>query len=43
VLTSGYNETFAVSDFTGGELAAFLPKPYNRGQFEAVIQKALRT
>ena len=41
VLTSGYNETFAVSDFNGGELAAFLPKPYNRTQFEAVVQKAL--
>jgi len=43
VLTSGYNETFAVSDFNGGELAAFLPKPYSRTQFEAVIHQALKT
>ncbi len=41
VLTSGYNEQFAVSDFTGGELAGFLPKPYNRCQFEAAIRAGL--
>ncbi len=39
VLTSGYSEPFAVSDFADGGLAGFLPKPYNRAQFEAVIGK----
>jgi len=41
VLTSGYNEQYAVSDFVGGDLAGFLPKPYNRTQFETVLRKAL--
>jgi PAS domain S-box-containing protein len=41
VLTSGYNEQFAISSFPAEDLAGFLPKPYNRCQFEAVIRKAL--
>ncbi|BDU73332.1 PAS domain-containing hybrid sensor histidine kinase/response regulator [Mesoterricola silvestris] len=41
VLTSGYNETFAVGDFAGGDLAGFLPKPYNRSQFENAVRVAL--
>ncbi len=42
LLTSGYNETFAVGDFTGGDLAGFLPKPYNRVQFETAVSLALK-
>jgi PAS domain S-box-containing protein len=42
VLTSGYNEQFAVGDLQGGELAGFLPKPYNRSQFETTIRQALK-
>ncbi len=42
LLTSGYNETFAVGDFTGGDLAGFLPKPYNRAQFETAVRLALQ-
>jgi len=41
VLTSGYNEQHVMGDFTGGDLAGFLPKPYNRFQFESVLRKAL--
>jgi len=41
ILTSGYSEPFAVSDFDDGGLAGFLPKPYNRAQFEAVLTRAL--
>jgi len=42
LLTSGYNETFAVGDFSGGDLAGFLPKPYNRSQFETAVRHALK-
>jgi PAS domain S-box-containing protein len=41
VLTSGYNEQFAITDFPAGDLAGFLPKPYSRCQFEAALRKAL--
>jgi PAS domain S-box-containing protein len=41
VLTSGFSENDAVSDFAGRGLAGFLPKPYQRAQFEAILRKAL--
>jgi PAS domain S-box-containing protein len=40
VLTSGYNESFALTDLPPDQLAGFLPKPYSRAQFEAAIRKA---
>ena len=41
VLTSGFSENDAVLDFAGRGLAGFLPKPYPRSQFEAVLRKAM--
>jgi CheY-like chemotaxis protein len=41
VLTSGFSESDAVSDFAGHGLAGFLPKPYHHTQFEAVLRRAL--
>jgi PAS domain S-box-containing protein len=41
VLTSGFSESDAVSDFAGRGLAGFLPKPYQRRQFDEIMQKAL--
>jgi len=40
VLSSGYSEQEAIADFTGRGLAGFLPKPYQRSEFQAVIRKA---
>jgi CheY-like chemotaxis protein len=42
VLTSGFSENDAVMDFAGRGLAGFLPKPYTRAQFEAVLRKAMK-
>jgi CheY-like chemotaxis protein len=42
VLTSGFSEGDAVVDFAGRGLAGFLPKPYPRAQFEAVLRKAMK-
>jgi PAS domain S-box-containing protein len=41
VLTSGFSENEAVMDFAGRGLAGFLPKPYARSQFEAVLRHAM--
>ena len=41
VLTSGFSENDAVSDFAGRGLAGFLPKPYQRSQFETILRLAL--
>ncbi len=41
VLTSGFSENDAVSDFAGRGLAGFLPKPYHRKQFEQTLRQAL--
>jgi len=41
VLTSGYSEQHVAADFASGGLAGFLPKPYNRTQFESVLRRAL--
>jgi len=41
VLTSGYSEQDVVSEFLGRGLAGFLPKPYQRSQFRAVLRQAL--
>jgi PAS domain S-box-containing protein len=41
VLTSGFSENDAVSDFAGRGLAGFLPKPYQRSQFESIMKLAL--
>jgi PAS domain S-box-containing protein len=41
VLTSGFSESDAVLDFAGRKLAGFLPKPYPKSQFEAVLRKAM--
>ncbi|MBI3132685.1 MAG: PAS domain S-box protein [Acidobacteria bacterium] len=41
VLSSGYSEQQAVSDFLGRGLAGFLPKPYLRSNFEEVLRKAI--
>ena len=41
VLTSGFSENDAVSDFAGRGLAGFLPKPYQRKQFEQILRQAL--
>lgn len=41
VLTSGYSEQEVVGDFLGRGLAGFLPKPYQRAQFRAVLQRAM--
>jgi CheY-like chemotaxis protein len=41
VLTSGFSENDAVSDFAGRGLAGFLPKPYQRRQFEVILRQAL--
>jgi len=41
VLTSGFSENDAVSDFAGRGLAGFLPKPYQKSQFEAILRQAL--
>ena len=41
VLTSGFSEMDAVSDFAGRGLAGFLPKPYQRSQFEAILRQAV--
>jgi CheY-like chemotaxis protein len=43
ILTSGYSEQQAISEFMGRGLAGFLPKPYQRIQFQTVVQKALET
>jgi len=43
VLTSGFSENDAVSDFAGRGLAGFLPKPYQKSQFEQIIRQALET
>jgi PAS domain S-box-containing protein len=43
ILTSGFSESDAVMDFAGRGLAGFLPKPYTRAQFEAVLRKAMET
>jgi len=43
VLSSGYSEQHVISDFVGRGLAGFLPKPYQRNQFEAVLRKALES
>ncbi len=41
VLTSGYSEQDVLSDFIGKGLAGFLPKPYQRSQFLAVLRQAV--
>ncbi len=41
VLTSGYSEQDVVGEFLGRGLAGFLPKPYQRSQFRAVLRQAL--
>jgi len=41
VLSSGYSEQQAVSDFLGRGLAGFLPKPYLRANFEEVLRRAM--
>jgi PAS domain S-box-containing protein len=41
VLTSGFSEMDAVSDFAGRGLAGFLPKPYQKSQFETILRKAM--
>jgi CheY-like chemotaxis protein len=41
VLTSGFSENDAVSDFAGRGLAGFLPKPYQKTQFEAILRQAM--
>jgi len=41
VLTSGFSENDAVSDFAGRGLAGFLPKPYQRSQFDAIMRQAM--
>jgi len=41
VLTSGYSEQHVISEFVGRGLAGFLPKPYQRSQFQSVLRKAL--
>jgi len=41
VLTSGYSEQEVVGDFLGRGLAGFLPKPYQRPKFRAVLQRAI--
>ncbi len=41
VLTSGFSEGDAVVEFAGRGLAGFLPKPYQRSTFEAVMKKAV--
>ncbi len=42
VLSSGYSEQQAVSDFLGRGLAGFLPKPYLRTNFEEVLRHAMK-
>jgi len=41
VLTSGFSENDAVSDFAGRGLAGFLPKPYQRSQFDQIMRQAM--
>lgn len=41
VLTSGYSERDVLTEFPGRDLAGFLPKPYQSGQFIGVLRKAL--
>ena len=41
VLTSGYSEQDVLGDFLGRGLAGFLAKPYQGGQFQAVLRQAL--
>jgi CheY-like chemotaxis protein len=41
VLTSGFSENDVLSDFAGRGLAGFLPKPYQRSQFEAILRQAM--
>jgi len=43
ILSSGYSEHEAVSDFAGRGLSGFLPKPYQRVQFVNTIRKAMET
>jgi len=41
ILSSGFSESDAIQNFTGRGLAGFLPKPYQKAQFELVIQQAI--
>ncbi|HEX9009492.1 MAG TPA: ATP-binding protein [Holophagaceae bacterium] len=41
VMTSGYSEEDVVADFLGRGLAGFLAKPYQSGQFLAVLRQAI--
>ncbi|WP_257311970.1 hybrid sensor histidine kinase/response regulator [Geothrix fuzhouensis] len=41
VLTSGYSEQDVLADFLGRGLAGFLAKPYQSGQFLAVLRQAV--
>jgi len=42
VLTSGYSEQDVLADFLGRGLAGFLAKPYQSGQFQAVLRHAVQ-
>jgi PAS domain S-box-containing protein len=42
VLTSGFNEQEVTEQFLGRGLAGFLPKPFQRAQFRAVLQAAMK-
>jgi nitrogen-specific signal transduction histidine kinase len=41
VLTSGFSENDVLIDFAGRGLAGFLPKPYQRSQFEQILRQAM--
>jgi FixJ family two-component response regulator len=41
ILTSGYSEQDVLADFLGRGLAGFLAKPYQSGQFQAVLRQAV--
>ena len=41
MLTSGYSEQDVLADFLGRGLAGFLAKPYQSGQFQAVLRQAV--
>jgi len=41
VLTSGYSEQDVLADFLGKGLAGFLPKPYQRSQFQSILRQAV--
>ena len=43
VLTSGYNEQEAIQDFVGKGLAAFVQKPFQRGDLLNAMRKALES